>query len=218
MVTFRSAFVLSLTLLAAPLWAAEGRVRVVDGDTFRLGSVEVRLFGIDAPETAQTCGRAGRDWACGTWATEALRGLVAGREVVCDGRGADRYGRTLGVCRAGGVEVNRALVRAGAAMAYRRYSTAYVGEERAAQQAGVGIWAGSAQVPEDFRQAGDAAPALAEPEDGCRIKGNISDGGRIYHRPGQDYYAATGIDPARGERWFCSEADARAAGWRAARR
>lgn len=50
----------------------------------------------------------------------------------------------------------------------------------------------------------------------CNIKGNISidTGERIYHVPGQKFYAMTRIDPDYGERWFCSEADARAAGWR----
>ena len=178
----------------------------------------MRLFGVDAPEAGQTCGRAGGDWACGAFATAALRGLVAGREVACEARGTDRYGRTLAVCKSGGVEINRALVRAGAAFAYRKYSTAYVADERAAQRAGRGIWAGSAQVPEAFRRAAAGAVAGAEPAGECRIKGNISSGGRIYHRPGQENYAATGIDEARGERWFCTEAEARAAGWRAARR
>ncbi len=51
----------------------------------------------------------------------------------------------------------------------------------------------------------------------CRIKGNISwSGEHIYHVPGQPYYDATRIDTAMGERWFCSEAQARAAGWRKA--
>jgi endonuclease YncB( thermonuclease family) len=50
---------------------------------------------------------------------------------------------------------------------------------------------------------------------GCRIKGNIgSSGNRIYHVPGSSSYNATRIDTAKGERWFCSEAEARAAGWR----
>ncbi len=53
----------------------------------------------------------------------------------------------------------------------------------------------------------------------CRIKGNISidTGERIYHVPGQEYYEQTKIRHRYGERWFCSEADARAAGWRRAR-
>lgn len=53
------------------------------------------------------------------------------------------------------------------------------------------------------------------PSKACRIKGNITmSGERIYHVPGQPYYDATRIDTAKGERWFCSEAQARAAGWR----
>ncbi|MCT7377311.1 hypothetical protein [Chelativorans salis] len=53
---------------------------------------------------------------------------------------------------------------------------------------------------------------------GCDIKGNINrTGERIYHVPGQEYYSATWINVAGGERWFCSEAEARAAGWRRAR-
>ena len=55
---------------------------------------------------------------------------------------------------------------------------------------------------------------------GCNIKGNISirTGERIYHVPGGEYYDATVINPAKGERWFCSEEEAQAAGWRKSRR
>lgn len=49
----------------------------------------------------------------------------------------------------------------------------------------------------------------------CNIKGNVSTKGeRIYHVPGQKYYADTQIQSSHGERWFCSEAEAKAAGWR----
>lgn len=55
-----------------------------------------------------------------------------------------------------------------------------------------------------FAQSGD-----------CRIKGNINTRGeRIYHVPGQKYYEQTKISASHGERWFCSEEEARAAGWR----
>jgi hypothetical protein len=53
---------------------------------------------------------------------------------------------------------------------------------------------------------------------GCDIKGNINPKGEhIYHMPGGRYYANTWIDSVRGERWFCSEAEAEAAGWRPAK-
>ncbi len=76
----------------------------------------------------------------------------------------------------------------------------------------------------------DPAPLTSPPADtvpageekagkACLIKGNISRSGeRIYHVPGGRWYDATRIDPLRGERWFCSEAEARAAGWRRAKR
>ena len=51
----------------------------------------------------------------------------------------------------------------------------------------------------------------------CDIKGNMTLNGRIYHVPGQKYYQATRINPLIGERWFCTEEEARAAGWRKAR-
>ncbi|MFM2280941.1 MAG: hypothetical protein RLZZ444_3172 [Pseudomonadota bacterium] len=53
----------------------------------------------------------------------------------------------------------------------------------------------------------------------CTIKGNISlnNGTKIYHLPGQEFYNDTRISLDRGERWFCTEAEARAAGWRKAR-
>jgi hypothetical protein len=66
---------------------------------------------------------------------------------------------------------------------------------------------------------GIALPVSVPRASGCDIKGNISveTGERIYHLPGQKYYSSTRIDGSRGERWFCSESDARAAGWRKSR-
>lgn len=63
---------------------------------------------------------------------------------------------------------------------------------------------------------GVAAAEVGPPLAGCPIKGNVSlrTGERIYHAPGQKYYYATRINWVRGERWFCSESAARAAGWR----
>lgn len=63
------------------------------------------------------------------------------------------------------------------------------------------------------------AQIVAAVTPGCSIKGNISPstGERIYHVPGQTYYDAASIRFLRGERWFCTEADAAAAGFRSAR-
>lgn len=63
-------------------------------------------------------------------------------------------------------------------------------------------------------------PATSAPKPGCVIKGNISiaTGKKFYHLPGMEDYESTFIDLARGERWFCTEAEAIANGWRKAPR
>lgn len=64
-----------------------------------------------------------------------------------------------------------------------------------------------------------ASPLSLFASGGCNIKGNVSidTGERIYHVPGQKYYEATRVSPQYGERWFCSEQEARSAGWRKSR-
>lgn len=60
-----------------------------------------------------------------------------------------------------------------------------------------------------------ASAVSAQENTACDIKGNVNTRGeKIYHVPGQKYYAETRISPAHGERWFCSEEEAEAAGWR----
>lgn len=214
-----------LVAVAAPAVALDGRARVVDGDTIALGGETIRLHGIDAPEIGQRCALAsGRQADCGAIARDALRARIGGARVSCTGSERDRYGRLVARCSAGGEDIGRFMVAQGHAVAYRRYSDAYVPDERRAEAEGRGFWAdGPLMAPEAFRaQSRGAAPGTPEivrtSRGGCVIAGNVSANGRIYHLPGQRDYASVRIDPSRGERWFCSEAEARAAGWGAARR
>lgn len=96
-----------------------------------------------------------------------------------------------------------------------------------AKAARVGIWAGTFEAPWDWRaehradneQPSAVAPLLAASPSACNIKGNINARGEhIYHMPGQEYYDRTLITTRKGERWFCSEEEAVAAGWRKAKR
>ena len=203
---------------SAPL---TGRASAIDGDSLRLAGEEIRLHGIDAPEAAQRCRDAeGRAYACGREASGALARLVAAGRTTCKGSGRDRYGRLLAVCESGGSELNEAMVESGWALAFRRYADAYVPAEARARAARRGLWAGRFIEPWDWRDGrrlANAARARPGKSASCRIKGNISESGRIYHVPGSPHYDRTRIDPARGERWFCSVEDARRAGWRAPR-
>ncbi|MFC3118726.1 thermonuclease family protein [Jhaorihella thermophila] len=203
--------VLPVLALAGP----SGTVRVIDADTWRVGGEKVRLFGIDAPELGQPCTWPDRrDRDCGRWAAQETRRRFEGRTAICERIATDRYGRTVARCFVEGADAARVMVSEGIAFAYRRYSMDYDLDEKRAVVTGRGLHAATLDRPAEFRRARGAPP----PARGCVIKGNISRGGRrIYHVPGQRDYDRTRISPSKGERWFCSEAEAQAAGWRRAR-
>ncbi|MFT4784358.1 MAG: endonuclease YncB(thermonuclease family) [Paracoccaceae bacterium] len=213
-------FFLILSLLfAGAAWGrtVTGPVSVTDGDTLRVAGDRVRLYGVDAPEADQTCWRDGVSWACGLWATRQLREQIAGRIVTCDVIGTDRYDRLVAKCFVDGRDIAVDLVRRGVVTAYARYSQDYIALETQAVHEGVGLWASEFVRPAAWRRAASQGAANVS-EGTCVIKGNISSGGRIFHMPGQTDYRRTRISKSKGERWFCSESDAVAAGWRKARR
>ncbi len=139
---------------ASPNIAASGYPRVINGDTINIHGSRIRLFGIDAPESHQTCKSAsGQVFDCGWKATVALVDHIAGGTVSCRARGVDRFGRTVAVCHLGSEDVNAWMVANGWAVAYRHYSLDYVPQENAAQAGKRGIWAGSFMVPSEWRRA-----------------------------------------------------------------
>ena len=117
-----------------------GLGHVIDGDTLDIGQTRIRLEGIDAPEMAQTCQTAtGESWDCGRKAAALLRTLAEQRDLACDRTGIDKYGRTLAVCYEDGVNVNEAMVRAGLAWAFVKYSTEFVAVEAEAKSRKIGV-------------------------------------------------------------------------------
>lgn len=220
--SIRLAFV--LFLISGSVFAdISGRVHVIDGDTLDVGGVRVRLHGIDAPEQDQLCGgRSSPIWGCGAWATGEVRTRYEGRKARCAQVDIDRYGRAVARCAVDGHDMGAALVEDGIAFAYRRYAMDYDLAEKRAAVAGRGLHGTGVQAPAAYRAAERKAQAALNARnapEGCTIKGNVSRRGeRIYHVPGQRDYGRTKIAPGKGERWFCSEPEARAAGWRKAKR
>jgi endonuclease YncB( thermonuclease family) len=131
-----------------------GRVHVGDGDSIDIGSTRLRLDGIDAVELAQHCKDAsGADYACGVEARQVLEGLIGNKTVRCNERlGIDQYGRITATCTADGLDLNAAMVDSGFAVAYRQHSLAYVPNEERAKAAKKGLWAGSFEMPWDYRR------------------------------------------------------------------
>ena len=197
-------------------------VGVTDGDTIkvRVGSTteRVRLIGLDAPEL-----KGDECWA--QKASSRMQSLVQSRSVrlVADPTqdDRDRYGRLLRhVVTEDGRLAAQVLIEGGFAREYT-YRTAYehrgdyLAAEKRAKAKKLGVWSAACSAPV---VAAPAVPGATTKPSSCVIKGNISSSGeKIYHVPGGGSYDATVITASKGERWFCTEDEARAAGWRKAR-
>jgi len=209
-----SAFLLTFAPVHAEI---SGKARVIEGDILALAGQRIRLHGIDAPESGQLCEADRKPWLCGKEAILALIKLIGRKEVACNERSKDRYGRIVAVCRIEGPkgkDLNRAMVAEGWALAYRLYSIDYVTDEAAAKADRKGLWRGRFIKPWEWRHGKRLPLETANSSGACLIKGNINQlGKRIYFIPHSSFYNSVKIDKEVGERWFCSEHDARAAGW-----
>jgi endonuclease YncB( thermonuclease family) len=95
----------------------------------------------------------GKDWKCGIEAREKLQAFAHDRPWVCDLSGTDVYKRHLGSCTVAGEDVSRWLVRNGWALAFRRYSVAYVADEDYAREQKRGLWSGAFIAPWEYSHA-----------------------------------------------------------------
>jgi endonuclease YncB( thermonuclease family) len=121
---------------------------VTDGDTIKMAGTTYRLWGFDAPETHQTCADG---WPAGRIATEYLVHLIHGHTTTCEQRTKDRYGRTVALCRADGVDIEAEMVRNGMAYAFVRYSRDYLSQEEAAHFEGLGLHSHGSEKPWEWR-------------------------------------------------------------------
>jgi micrococcal nuclease len=197
-------------------------IRVIDGDTIEIeGDERIRYLGIDTPETVDPR----KPVQCfGIEAAKKNKELIEGKNVRLekDITDKDKYGRLLryvwvdpSTGSGQALFVNLELVKQGFAFSYTyppdiKYQVEILAAEQEAREANRGLWAACPLV----------SPTIASqetPRGDCNIKGNISASGeKIYHLPGCGSYTKTKIDESRGERWFCSEEEAQAAGWRKA--
>jgi endonuclease YncB( thermonuclease family) len=217
---------------------------IKDGSTLQLGSVTYRLDGIDTPALDQVCIDEHADaWTCGVEAREQLTRLIGGRAVRCDDLGVDPTARKrhLGVCTVEGetTSLSELLVRQGFALNVEASATGrFKPDEARARENRQGLWKGCFVAPQEFRRGkkdgtllGGSCRAdrdqeirdvlfpvdLAMPS-GCNIKGKFAVRARVTGNLGIYHLQACRSYPAltKPDRWFCSEEDAQAAGFRRA--
>lgn len=233
---------LLLALLLAVTSSRAGATVIKDGDTLQLEGITHHLNGINAPERDQAClDEHGGLWACGAEARDRLTEYIGTRAVRCEDQGADRSyrQRRIGICSVEGetTSINRWLVQEGMALNFDPYARArFQLDQDDARQNRRGLWSGCFVAPWDLRywrkgtapllgSCPDAAiarkalfPDHAEMPPGCSIKGHIAVRARVTGYPG--IYHLEGCRSYRTvqkvNRWFCSEEDARAAGFRKA--
>ena len=231
-----------IILSGLPGWAAGIIVR--DGDTIQIGDMTYRLDGIDAPEADQMCIDDHADpWTCGIEARDELTKLIKGRVVRCEDLGPDKTfkKRHIGLCTAEGdtLTLNQQLVREGFALNADPFIKGQFKDDAAvAKEDSKGLWKGCFVAPREYRLGKKDGQLLGGscradrdkeiraalfPEDltmppSCSIKAKFAVRARvtgnlgIYHLRGCPSYAAM----TKPDRWFCSEDDAQAAGFRKA--
>lgn len=142
-------------LISLPALAAKplaGAASVIEDDTIEIHGARIRLYGIDAPESRQECTRPdGTSWRCGQQAALALSDHIGRTGVRCQPHDRDCYGRIVAICFKGDVDLNRWMVANGWTVAFRRYSLDYVADEDSAHRARLGLWAGTFEMPWDWR-------------------------------------------------------------------
>lgn len=242
LLSFWSLLTLAVIVFGSPGWAASPVIR--DGDTIQIGDVTYRLDGIEAPEVDQMCIDDHADpWTCGIEARDQLTKLIKGRTVHCDDLGPDKTfkKRHIGLCTAEGdtLSLNQQLVREGFALSAEPFIKGQFKDDAAvAKDDSKGLWKGCLVAPQEYRLGKKDGTLLGSscradrdkeiraalfPEDltmppNCSIKAKFAVRARvtgnvgIYHLRGCPSYAAM-TEP---DRWFCSEDDAQASGFRKA--
>jgi len=129
-----------------------GKPRIIDGDTIHIKSNKIRLHGIDAPETKQTCKIDNEEWYCGKQSTKELKKLINNQKVNCITNDVDIYNRYVAICSVNEININQWMVKSGWAIAYRYYSTDYIVEEKYARDNKLGIWKSEFMKPYAYRR------------------------------------------------------------------
>jgi endonuclease YncB( thermonuclease family) len=242
---FRASLVATLLLTSLSAHPSAAATAVIkDAGTIQLGNTVYRLDGIDAPAIDQVCIDEHADvWSCGIDARDQLTRLIADKSIHCDDIGVDPTAkkRRLGVCKIEGdpTSLSQLLIQKGYALNVGASASGrFQPDEGAAKDNRLGLWKGCFVAPREFRLGkkdgallGASCPADrdAEIRDAlfpvdptmpatCNIKGKYAVRARVTGNIGIYHLQACRSYPGltHPDRWFCSEEDAQAAGFRRA--
>jgi endonuclease YncB( thermonuclease family) len=194
------------------------RLTVVDGDTLELDGRVFDLTGIDAPELGQGCSHGGAIWHCGLAAALALHKfiIVSTDPVVCravDDEAPGRHGPLR--CNIDTTDLSHFMVYSGYAVAGPEADELLRLAQKEAQNPELGIWGSEFVPPDEWRQGrrldGEEEPC-SYPDEVIGIVGE--DGAREYFVPTDERFEEIRDAAAEGASRFCSDEEARAAGWR----
>jgi hypothetical protein len=119
------------------------------------------------------------------------------------------------VCEVGDEDVALLMLQSGNGLALPEAFPDYVDAERQARAAGLGIWHSDFVMPWEWRSGVRAAHRQSDSTRNCNVKGVFGAAGqRLYFVPTDAGYRALTVRPEQGERVFCSDEEARLAGWR----
>lgn len=192
-------------------------VRVFDGNTIQIGNVVYNLVGIDVPELGQICDANGNIQRCGLNAAYQLRKMLdlGKTSLKCQRLDGEPSGSAaVASCALGEQDVSLAMLQGGHAVAKRDAPPSYVAAEAQAKEAGLGIWGSKFVPPAEWRQGRRLAVEDTEEHEACVIKGISEKGRRLYFGPLDDVYDKIDVAASPEGRTFCTEEEARLAGWR----
>ena len=141
---------ITLFFLSQNLFA--NTVKVIDGDTIKIGNEKIRFGGIDAPELKQICFKNEEKISCGILAKNVLKKKIGKETPKCISEGKDVYKRTIAECFINGESLSKFLVGNGYAFAYRKYSRKFIKDERFAKKNKLGLWSMNFIFPWEFRK------------------------------------------------------------------
>jgi len=192
------------------------RISVIDGDTLELDDKIIQLYGIDAPELGQICMHDRTPEHCGLAAAFELKKLLSVEHAPLECRQAKAADDpSLQICTFAHIDIARVLLEGGYVLTAADTSQDYLQAQESAHQGALGLWHNQYVKPEDWR-SGKRLPVENDgPQESCPIKAVVRGNSmRLYFVPTDPDYEAIKIDPAKGDKLYCSDEDARRDGWR----